>query len=64
MFHPTHKPRTTFGITLTMAELIYHSIVRSVRRQHNDAFMALQPTKGKCPFLSFRQGHQLLTEAG
>ncbi len=41
MFQPTRKPRTAFGITLTMMELIYHSIVRSVRKTHNNAFLAI-----------------------
>ncbi|AXI44669.1 ABC transporter permease [Sulfitobacter sp. SK012] len=41
MFQSTQKPRTSFGIAMTMCELIYHSIVRSVRKTHNNAFMAI-----------------------
>lgn len=41
MFQSSRKPRTGFGIALTIFELIYHSIVRSVRKTHNNAFMAI-----------------------
>ncbi|THH34695.1 ABC transporter permease [Aliishimia ponticola] len=40
-FQPARKPQTSIGIALNIAELIYHSIVRSVRKSHNNAFMAL-----------------------
>ncbi len=40
-FQPTRQPRTAFGVVLNIAELIYHSIVRSVRKTHNNAFMAI-----------------------
>lgn len=37
------KQRPTSGITtvLSMMEVIYHSVVRSIRKQHNNAFVAL-----------------------
>ncbi len=41
MFQPTRKPRAGFGTALAMAELVYHSIVRSVRKTHNNAFIAI-----------------------
>jgi ABC-type polysaccharide/polyol phosphate export permease len=41
MFQPRRKPQTGFGTALSMFELIYHSIVRSVRKTHNNAFMAI-----------------------
>ena len=41
MFQPLRKPRSGFGVALSMAELVYHSIVRSVRKSHNNAFMAI-----------------------
>jgi ABC-type polysaccharide/polyol phosphate export permease len=41
MFQPVRKEKTALGSALTMAELIYHSIVRSVRKQHNNAFIAI-----------------------
>jgi len=40
-FESGRKPRTGLGIAVNIAELIYHSIVRSVRRQHNNAFIAI-----------------------
>ena len=40
MFHqPTQQ--TAFSGVLTMSEVVFHSIVRSVRSKHNNAFMAL-----------------------
>ncbi len=40
-FQPARKPRTSIGVALNIAELVYHSIVRSVRKTHNNAFMAI-----------------------
>ena len=40
-FQPARKPQTTIGIVFNMAELVYHAIVRSVRKTHNNAFMAI-----------------------
>lgn len=41
MFQPSRSARGNVGTALGMAELIYHSIVRSVRKQHNNAFAAI-----------------------
>lgn len=41
MFENPRKPRSRFGSALIMMEVIYHSIVRSVRAKHNNAFMAI-----------------------
>ena len=41
MFQATRKPQGGLSSALSMAELVYHSIVRSVRKQHNNAFVAL-----------------------
>ncbi|MGC1495003.1 MAG: ABC transporter permease [Sulfitobacter sp.] len=41
MFQSTRKPKGTFASSMAMSELIYHSIVRSVRKQHNNAFVAI-----------------------
>ena len=41
MFQSTRKPQTSLGTALAMADVIYHSIVRSVRKTHNNAFMAI-----------------------
>ncbi|WP_420014184.1 ABC transporter permease [Tateyamaria sp.] len=41
MFQSSGKPQTGFGTAMAMFELIYHSIVRSVRKTHNNAFMAI-----------------------
>ncbi|MEM8654464.1 MAG: ABC transporter permease [Pseudomonadota bacterium] len=41
MFQSTRKPQTGFGSALAMLEVIYHSIVRSVRKTHNNAFIAI-----------------------
>lgn len=35
------KPRSVFGSAINIAELIYHSTVRSVRKTHGNAFMSL-----------------------
>lgn len=41
MFQSTGKPHSGFGTAISMFELIYHSIVRSVRKTHNNAVMAI-----------------------
>ena len=41
MFRSTRKPSSTISIALSMAEIVYHSIVRSVRKTHNNAFVAM-----------------------
>lgn len=41
MFQSTRKPQTGLGSAVAMFEVIYHSIVRSVRKAHNNAFMAI-----------------------
>jgi ABC-type polysaccharide/polyol phosphate export permease len=41
MFQSAGKPKGGFGSAMVMAELVYHSIVRSVRKQHNNAFVAI-----------------------
>jgi len=41
MFQPIRTRRSTLQVALTILELIYHSIVRSVRKSHNNAFMAI-----------------------
>ena len=41
MFQSTRKPQTGFGTFIAMMEVIYHSIVRSIRKTHNNAFMAI-----------------------
>ncbi len=41
MFESTRKPQSGLGSAVAMLELIYHSIVRSIRKQHNNAFMAI-----------------------
>ena len=41
MFQSTRKPQSGFGTAVAMFEVIYHSIVRSVRKAHNNAFMAI-----------------------
>ncbi|WP_299152774.1 ABC transporter permease [uncultured Tateyamaria sp.] len=41
MFRSTRKPQSGLGTALAMAELVYHSIVRSIRREHNNAFLAI-----------------------
>ncbi|GAA6176072.1 ABC transporter permease [Sulfitobacter pacificus] len=41
MFQSKRKPKGGISIVLSMAELVYHSIVRSVRKQHNNAFIAI-----------------------
>ena len=41
MFQPVRKPQGGFASALSILELIYHSIVRSVRKTHNNAFLAI-----------------------
>lgn len=41
MFHPPKRKASGFRSALTILELIYHSIVRSVRKTHNNAFAAI-----------------------
>ena len=41
LLRPARKPQTPIGIALNIAELIYHSVVRSVRKTHNNAFLAI-----------------------
>jgi len=41
MFQNTRKPRTSIGVVFAMSEVIYHAIVRSVRKTHNNAFVAI-----------------------
>ncbi|MEL6883244.1 MAG: ABC transporter permease [Pseudomonadota bacterium] len=41
MFKSTRKPQSGLGSAMAMLEVIYHSIVRSVRKTHNNAFMAI-----------------------
>lgn len=41
MFQSSRKPQSGFGTGMAMFELIYHSIVRSVRKSHNNAFLAI-----------------------
>ncbi|MEO0937499.1 MAG: ABC transporter permease [Pseudomonadota bacterium] len=41
MFESRRKPKSGIGTALAMFEVVYHSIVRNVRKQHNNAFMAI-----------------------
>ncbi len=41
MFQPSRSNRGSLSSAINIAELIYHSIVRQVRKQHNNAFVAL-----------------------
>ncbi|MCB4380014.1 ABC transporter permease [uncultured Tateyamaria sp.] len=41
MFQSTRKPQSGMGSALAMFEVIYHSIVRNVRKTHNNAFLAI-----------------------
>jgi len=41
MFESRQKPHTGFGSAVSMLELVYHSIVRSIRKQHGNAFIAI-----------------------
>lgn len=40
-FESKRKVRTRTGSALSMLEVVYHSIVRSIRKQHNNAFAAI-----------------------
>ena len=41
MFQPRRTNRGNIGSAVNFFELVYHSIVRSVRKQHNNAFAAI-----------------------
>jgi len=41
MFQSSRKRKDGLGSALAIAELIYHSIVRNVRKTHNNAFIAI-----------------------
>lgn len=41
MYPPSRKPPSGFTSAMSMAELVYHSIVRSIRKQHGNAFIAI-----------------------
>ena len=41
MFESRRRPKSGFAYTFSMMEVVYHSVVRSVRKQHNNAFVAL-----------------------
>ena len=41
MFQSTRKPQSGIGTAILIAELVYHSVVRNVRKTHNNAFMAI-----------------------
>ena len=41
MFQSKRKPQTGLGSALSILEVIYHSIVRSIRKTHNNAFIAI-----------------------
>lgn len=41
MFQSKRKPQSAFGSALSMLEVVYHCVVRSVRSRHNNAFMAI-----------------------
>ena len=41
MMQTTRKPKSNIGVALAMAEVVYHSVVRSVRKTHNNAIMAI-----------------------
>ncbi len=41
MFQSSRKPKGGIASALSIAELVYHSVVRSVRKQHNNALVAL-----------------------
>ena len=40
-FESGRKPRSGVGVAVNIAELVYHSVVRSVRKTHNNAFIAI-----------------------
>ncbi|NNK17408.1 MAG: ABC transporter permease, partial [Sulfitobacter sp.] len=41
MFQSSRKPKGSLSSAFSIAELVYHSVVRSVRKQHNNAFVAI-----------------------
>ncbi|MEP6067362.1 MAG: ABC transporter permease, partial [Paracoccaceae bacterium] len=41
MFQSKRKPQTGLSSALSILEVIYHSIVRSIRKSHNNAFIAI-----------------------
>lgn len=41
MFQAPRKSRSGLAYTFSLLEVVYHSAVRSIRKQHNNAFMAL-----------------------
>ncbi|MEM7520134.1 MAG: ABC transporter permease [Pseudomonadota bacterium] len=41
MFQSSRKPKGGFSSAVYIAERVYHSIVRSVRKQHSNAFVAI-----------------------
>ncbi|MBW4706829.1 ABC transporter permease [Roseobacter sp. YSTF-M11] len=41
MFQAVRRKESGLGSALTLMELVYHSIVRSVRKTHNNAFLAI-----------------------
>ena len=41
MFQATRRRQGSLGATLTILELIYHSVVRSVRKSHSNAYWAI-----------------------
>lgn len=41
MFQSARRSKSGFSAALTMGALVYHSIVRSVRKSHNNAFLAI-----------------------
>jgi ABC-type polysaccharide/polyol phosphate export permease len=41
MFESKRKPATGLGGALALGEVVYHSVVRSVRKQHNNALVAI-----------------------
>ena len=41
MFQSSRKPQGPLAGGIALAEIVYHSVVRSVRKQHNNAFIAI-----------------------
>ena len=41
MFQSADRAKGTLSAALSMSEVVYHSIVRSVRKSHNNAFLAI-----------------------
>ena len=40
-FQSARKPKGAFSSAMSISALIYHSVVRSVRKQHNNAFITI-----------------------